>query len=83
LTGGYETKAIFCVPRKVVFTLKLSANYAPPAKRSRTNFPVRLREIAKRERRSLSAQVEVMLEKCVEREDHERKTGAEKGERRK
>ena len=44
---------------------------------------VRLMEIAKRERRSLSAQVEVMLEKCIEREDHERKTGAEKGERRK
>jgi hypothetical protein len=43
----------------------------------------RLMEIAKREHRSLSGQVELMLENCINREDQERKTGSEKRERRK
>jgi len=43
----------------------------------------RLMEIAKREHRSLSAQVELMLERCIEREDYEGKTGTDKVERRK
>ena len=42
----------------------------------------RLAEIAKSERRSLSKQVELLLERCLERGSEERVTGPVKGRRR-